>query len=159
MEKIIADLVRARRLQSVILWYLAIYVLLALIGRLVPFDNRTVLIVAFVWWAGLAVFALAIFTHIFSSGAFVRMGKEHSSLQNLARVANVITLAAGGYFLIHLVWGSRITELARQTDNNLGVIAEFSSVAVGLILLATHVFVVRFSLAKLKSNPIASSAI
>ena len=150
MEKITADLGLVRKLQAVIVGYLAVCLVLVLWSSLMPIDSQTISIVVAVFWAGLAVLGLAIFTLIFTSSTFVRMGKADSSLQKMAQIASVVTLVSGAYILIYLVWGSEFVEFARQTDHNLVIIAEFSPVAVGLILLATHVLVVRFSLAQLK---------
>lgn len=150
MEKITADLCLVKKLQAVIIGYLVVFLVLALCSRITPIDNLTIPIVVVFFWAGLAVLGLAIFTLIFTSSTFVRMAKADSSLQKMAQIASVVTLVAGAYILIYLVWGSKFTEHARQTDHNLVIIAEFSPVAVGLILLATHVVVVRFSLVQLK---------
>ena len=150
MDKLQSDLGLAKKFQRYILWYLAVLAFTFLLTWILPDKGLMLQVSQVVFWVFLVVLPFAIFTLIFSSGVFVRMAKASPDLKPLSQLASFVTLVAVAYLLIYLVWGSQFLEFARQTDHNLVMILDFSPVGVGLILLATHVFVVRSASAKLK---------
>ena len=155
MEKIEASLGMAQKLQRIILWYLSVLALTFLLTWILPDKGLMLQISVPIFWVFLLVLPFAIFTLIFTSGVFVRMAQVNPNLKSLAQVASVVTLISVAYLLIYLVWGSQILEIARQSDHNLVMILDFSPVGVGLLLLATHVLVVRSASAKLKFSATA----
>jgi hypothetical protein len=155
INKSIKQLTTAKNLLNVILWYLLVFSVSATFTFLLPDKGIMIPIMQIVFWAFLLVLPFAIATLVFNSRVFVQMAKSDPSLRSAAQVASSVTLGAGAYILVYIIWSSKWNELALGLDHNMVILLQASPVLAGLIILASHVFVTKHSLARLKSTSVA----
>ena len=152
MKIVVKKLKRVRQLQNVVLAYLALLVVVMFVTWALP-DKQLMLKIFIPIFFGMAVvipFALGVM--VFSIRVFHSMAKIDPTLETRVKFAGWLSVFTGIYFFSYVIFLEPIGLWAFTQSHDLVVAFQSSPVVVGLILLATHVFVARASYSKLNSS-------
>jgi hypothetical protein len=141
------------RLQNAILIYIALFVSVAVSSWFAPLASAGTSFVVVIFFYGLILaipYALSVM--FYSLHVFQRSAKHDHSLKVQASIAGLLACLTGIYILIFFIYQEPLNQWAFLKGHEFVVALQSSPVILGLILLATHVFIARSTLTRLNNK-------
>lgn len=152
MNKVLSDLKMLRQLQSVILGYLILLGVMMFVTWVIPDKHVMLNIFTPIFYAGFIVLPFALVVLIFSLQVFKSVALQDPSLKAKVRLAGWSSIIVAAYILMSFTFYGAVSSWAFLINHDLEVAFQSSPQIMGLLLLATHVYVAWFAQKKLKAS-------